>query len=446
VPGTDRTPNRSVDNGAGKRTARPPGFGMSRNGAAHTEESTPMAKWLVLPMLVLAYTATSATGAAPRDRDHDRLPDRWERKYHLSTAIPSAKRDPDNDHLTNRRERRLRTHPRRADTDRDGLRDGAEVRRFHTNPRKRDTDGDTFWDRCERRSGTNPRKRRSLPAHRCSESPQSPPRHMAPGPLHDSPKPIEASPDPTRGLPNARNTGVPPGTTLTPSGSMTISAAGTVVDGRDIKGCVTVNAPNVTIRKSRVRCDGSSAIRSGSTGLTIEDTTVECGNKAGQTAITPANYAARRVDASRCENTMWADNDVLIEDSFIHDEIPYDPARDPHTDGIQVPAGGKNITIRHNTVYGGYESQSNFGNSAITTGASPGAGNTNLTITDNLLAGGGFTVYCPDVSSSFTFTNNRFSRVLVDTVGGFGPMYSTCDDDYDPSNVYHETGEPVSMG
>jgi hypothetical protein len=419
---------------------------MSRNGAGHTEDSTPMAKWLVLSMLVLAYIATSATAAARRDRDHDRLPDRWERKHHLSTAIPSAKRDPDNDHLTNRRERRLHTHPRRADTDRDGLRDGAEVRRFDTNPRKRDTDGDTFWDRCELRSGTNPRKRRSRPAHRCSESPQSPPRHMAPGPLHDSPKPTEGSPDPTRALPNASNTGVPPGTTLSPSGSMTISTAGTVVDARDIKGCVTVNAPNVTIRNSRVTCDGSGAIWSRSTGLTVEDSTVQCGNKVGQTAITPANYTVRRVDASRCENILWAGGNVLIEDSYIHDPIPCCIPGDPHTDSVQVPAGGNNITIRHNRIYGGYLSQSNFGNSAITTGASPGAGNTNLTITNNLLAGGGFTVYCPDVSSSFTFTNNRFSRVLVDTVGGFGPMYRTCDDDYDPSNVYHETGKPVSMG
>ena len=123
-----------------------------------------MLKWLVLPMVVLAYLAASVSAGAPRDRDHDRLPDRWERKHHLSPTTPSAKRDPDGDHLRNRRELRLRTHPRRADTDRDRLRDGGEVRRFHTNPRKRDTDGDGFRDRCELRKGTNPRKRRSHPS------------------------------------------------------------------------------------------------------------------------------------------------------------------------------------------------------------------------------------------------------------------------------------------
>jgi Domain of unknown function (DUF1996)/Bacterial TSP3 repeat len=135
-----------------------------------------MLKWLVLPLVVSAYLASTVSAGAPLDRDHDRLPDRWERKHHLSTATPSAKRDPDRDRLKNRRELRLRTHPRRADTDRDRLRDGAEVRRFHTNPRKRDTDADGFSDSCELRKGTNPRRRRSHPKRRCSKSPQEPPQ------------------------------------------------------------------------------------------------------------------------------------------------------------------------------------------------------------------------------------------------------------------------------
>jgi hypothetical protein len=131
-----------------------------------------MLKWLVLPIAVFAYLAATVS-AAPRDRDHDRLPDRWERNHQLSPRKASAKRDPDSDHLRNLREFRLRTHPRRADTDRDGLRDGAEVRRFRTNPRKGDTDGDGFSDRCELRKGTNPRKSRSRPKRRCSKSPKS---------------------------------------------------------------------------------------------------------------------------------------------------------------------------------------------------------------------------------------------------------------------------------
>jgi Domain of unknown function (DUF1996) len=149
-----------------------------------------MLRWLVLPIVVLAYLATTVSAGAPRDRDHDQLPDRWERKHHLSTAQPSAKRDPDRDRLKNRHELRFRTHPRRADTDRDHLPDGAEVRRFRTNPRKRDTDGDGFGDRCELRSGANPRKRRSRPKRRCLKSTKEPSRR-----LQSPPSPSSGDPD-----------------------------------------------------------------------------------------------------------------------------------------------------------------------------------------------------------------------------------------------------------
>jgi hypothetical protein len=156
-----------------------------------TEENNPMLRWLALPMVVLAYLAATVSAGAPRDRDQDRLPDRWERKHRLSATTPSAKHDPDGDHLSNRREFRLRTYPRRADTDRDRLRDGAEVRRFHTNPRKRDTDGDGFRDRCELRKGTNPRKRLSHPKRRCSKVPQEPPRRPGPPPPDAEPTQCE---------------------------------------------------------------------------------------------------------------------------------------------------------------------------------------------------------------------------------------------------------------
>ena len=117
-----------------------------------------MARWLLLPVLVLPFFAGAASGAQ-RDRDHDRLPDRWEKRYHLSTKKKSGKGDADRDGLRNRREYRLRTNPRKKDTDGDGLRDRAEVRRYKTNPRKQDTDGDGRSDGLEVRAGTNPRKK-----------------------------------------------------------------------------------------------------------------------------------------------------------------------------------------------------------------------------------------------------------------------------------------------
>src|SRR5689334_1131068 len=97
-----------------------------------------------------------AVAATSRDRNHDRIPDSWERRYHLSTRVSAAKGDPDHDKLNNLGEYRNKTNPRKADTDRDGLSDGAEVKRYHTDPRKSDTDRDGLSDGAEILDKTNP--------------------------------------------------------------------------------------------------------------------------------------------------------------------------------------------------------------------------------------------------------------------------------------------------
>jgi hypothetical protein len=143
---------------------------------------------------------------------------------------------------------------------------------------------------------------------------------------------------------------------------------------------------------------------------------------------------------------MWAEYNVTIEDSYLHDNIPYDPVTDPHTDGIQIPSGSHDVTIRHNTIYGGYIDQSNFGNSAITSGRVSDGGTTNILVQDNLLAGGGYTLYCTEgVANNYRVINNRFSRVYVSTVGGFGP-WTDCEDEAQVTgNVIHETGQPLPL-
>ena len=349
-----------------------------------------MLRWLVLPVVAFAYLAATVSASAFRDRDHDRLPDRWERKHHLSTSAPSAGHDPDGDHLRNRRELRLGTHPRRPDTDRDRLRDGAEVRRFHTNPRKRDTDGDGFRDRCELRRGTNPRRRRSRPERRCSNSPETPPRQPAPTPPGDSPKP-------PGGLPDAPSIGVPPGTTLTPSGAMTISTAGAVVNAREVTGSITVNAPNVTIRNSRIVSNDFMAIRSNSTGLVVEDSEILDGPDTGQNnchnGIGFGGFTVRRTDISGCENAAdVGDSNVVFADNYVHDLDTEGPSyvwgNSPHTDGIQ--GNGSNVTVSRNWI------DPTPGDDANAVIFAPGGSN-NYVIEDNYLDGRGtnYTIYAP---------------------------------------------------
>src|SRR3954447_11591693 len=98
-----------------------------------------------------------AAMAKSRDRDHDKLPDKWEHKFHLSTHKNSAEGDPDKDGLNNRGEFKAKTNPRKADTDRDGINDANDdqdddgvdnVDEQHegTNPCDRDTDNDGVED------------------------------------------------------------------------------------------------------------------------------------------------------------------------------------------------------------------------------------------------------------------------------------------------------------
>jgi hypothetical protein len=75
-----------------------------------------------------ALLAFAAPGMArsPGDRNHDRIPDRWERAHHLSLKVNQAKRDQDRDGLRNRAEFLAGTDPRNDDSDDDGTKDGGE--------------------------------------------------------------------------------------------------------------------------------------------------------------------------------------------------------------------------------------------------------------------------------------------------------------------------------
>jgi hypothetical protein len=76
--------------------------------------------------LVLIATLGLAATAGARDRNDDRIPDRWEKRHGLSLKVNQARRDQDHDGLKNRGEFRARTDPRSADSDDDGTDDGDE--------------------------------------------------------------------------------------------------------------------------------------------------------------------------------------------------------------------------------------------------------------------------------------------------------------------------------
>jgi hypothetical protein len=108
-------------------------------------------KMLLFGVVLAALLALpGAAMAKSRDRDHDKLPDRWEKKFNLSTHHKSATGDPDRDGLDNLAEFRSHTNPRKADTDGDGVRDGAD-----------DSDHDGLSNSAESSTGNDPSDRDS---------------------------------------------------------------------------------------------------------------------------------------------------------------------------------------------------------------------------------------------------------------------------------------------
>lgn len=82
----------------------------------------------VLLAVLLVAGQPAVAGAQARDADGDGMPNKWEAEHGLKPFDPSdADDDPDHDKLLNLSEYLHRGDPRNADTDADGLKDGAEV-------------------------------------------------------------------------------------------------------------------------------------------------------------------------------------------------------------------------------------------------------------------------------------------------------------------------------
>jgi hypothetical protein len=86
---------------------------------------SPICAALAVALGALAMLALPGFAAA-KDRNHDRIPDRWEKHHRLSLKVDQGRRDQDRDHLRNRAEFLAGDNPRSADSDGDGLPDGEE--------------------------------------------------------------------------------------------------------------------------------------------------------------------------------------------------------------------------------------------------------------------------------------------------------------------------------
>jgi hypothetical protein len=87
-----------------------------------------MTKARVITFAVAALGAMLllTSGAAAKDRNRDKIPDRWEKRFDLSLKVDQANKDQDRDKVDNLNEFQEGTNPRDKDTDNDGVKDGRE--------------------------------------------------------------------------------------------------------------------------------------------------------------------------------------------------------------------------------------------------------------------------------------------------------------------------------
>lgn len=241
--------------------------------------------------------------------------------------------------------------------------------------------------------------------------------------------PATTTPPPSSGgWPDATNTGVPAGTTLTTyTGPLTINQAGTVIDGKKITGCVVIKANNVTIKNSLLQTNGcffNVLSDNGNTGLVLQDVEIDGqGNSTGDSAVNGSGFTCLRCDVHGTVDGFKAGTNVVIQDSWIHDLVIQG---DSHNDGIQS-LGTTSLKIIHNRIV-----LADGATSAVILSTGSASAMKNVEIRGNLLGGGAFTVYGgyaagQDVRSrvdNISITDNRFTTVVFPRSGAYGPLTS----------------------
>ena len=233
----------------------------------------------------------------------------------------------------------------------------------------------------------------------------------------DDPSTPPPSGDPSTPPPGGTPSSYPDGTntgakgTLTPrSGDITVNVNGTILENIDLKGAIRVYADNVTIRNVKITTGGYWPILFDGKGGVVEDATI-VGTVDSQACIGGSNMTIRRLNCSGAGDGVKLGSNSTMTDSYIHD---LGTGPDSHNDGCEL--GSKNVTVRHNTILNAQGQTA-----AVFIGAS--APSTNILVEDNVLAGGGYTVYGPDPgSSNVKVVNNKFSTRYFAKSGSYGPV------------------------
>lgn len=225
--------------------------------------------------------------------------------------------------------------------------------------------------------------------------------------------------------PDPGSTGLPPGLTLCPSGPVTITASGAVLDGWDVRGGIVVEAPGVVIRRSRVTGDGTVAygVRTAGEGtVRIEDTTLT--GDFPEAAVGDERWTAERIeivgvthDGARLGGGTRLRNSVVAA---------FAPA--PGTEPDALVLRGDDVTVEDNRVEPGPAA-----GSAVRVAETPDG---SAVIRGNVLGGGRYTVHeDADGPGDVRITGNRFRRDAVRGPLRVSPSTVLADNTFDDGRV-----------
>lgn len=299
-----------------------------------------------------------------------------------------------------------------------------------------------------------------------SSSPPSDPTHSTPaGGCGSSPAAC--------GFPDGSSAGVPAGTKLVDvpgdvkSGSgwkwnaggwVDVTGDGAVFSGYRVAGTVSVTGDGVTVSDCVISFRGGGGASFGVAVRHASNTTVQHCDISGPVAAggtdpdrltggvkniygdeTGTRVLANDIHDAACGVQL---DSGLVQDNYIHNA---GTDGGDHVNGVMSNSGGA-LTIRHNTIFNPLNQTSaialyeDFGEQS------------DKTVTDNLLAGGGYTIYGggPDHGrgqpSNMKFTNNRFSTKYWPHGGSYGPVAyydNTAPGNTWTGNTWDTTNQPL---
>ena len=199
--------------------------------------------------------------------------------------------------------------------------------------------------------------------------------------------------------PERGSVGLPPSLHLCAGGPLTITTAGAVIDGMDLRGGIVVDAPDVVVRRSRITGDGTSPygiVTNPGGSVRIEDTTLT--GRFTVAALGGARWTAERVEiVGVTGDGAHAGTGSTLRASVLS---RFEPGAD--VDGLELLA--PDVVVEDSTIQMGESHRS-----AVR--IDPEDGDGPIVLRANVLGGGQYTVHQAEgMEQDVHLVDNRFAR------------------------------------